>query len=455
MITNRANNRFATVAPPKKNLKSAIHLVQSSEFAVRLAKLLLIGLAVSIFGMAFLPWQQTSKGTGQVVAFAPQERQQSVKSPTKGIVAKIADGLVEGSVVKKGEFLLEVQPFAANMVEQLNGQLGELRTKEETAKVKAEAQGRMVEAYTEARDFGVSMATELVSAAEAKLRSKKRQISAYEAKELQARLNFERQQELFNKGLKPAKEIEKLKKELEVAKADLDSVGEDVTALQNELKAKQEQLEEKRRTAQTKIDYALAMEQDAIAIGTEVRTKIADVQMKLGQMDRMTITAPRDGTIFRLNVNERGDAVKEGDSLLTIIPEATQKAVEIYLNGNDVALVKLDQEVRLQFEGWPAVQVAGWPSLAVGAFSGKVATIDATDNGKGEFRILVIPDETQDPWPIESDRFLRQGVRTNGWVQLGQVSLGYEVWRQMNGFPVITATEESKKKLAKPPKVPK
>ena len=455
MKNNKSNNPATTVPTPKKNLKSAIHLVQSSEFAVRLAKLLLIGLVVSALAMAFLPWQQTSKGTGQVVAFAPQERQQSVKSPAKGIVANIADGLVEGAVVKRGDFLLEVQPFAANMVEQLNQQLGELRTKEDTANVKAEAYGNNVAGLTEALEFTMSAAKEMVSSAEAKLRSKKRQVAAYKAKELQARLNYERQQDLFRKGLKPAKEIEKLKKEWDVTRADFDSIGEDVASLKNELKAKQEELEEKRRVAQTKIDYARAMVQDALGIGADVRTKIADVEMKLGQMSRMTITAPRDGTVFRLNVNERGDAVKEGDALLTIIPEATQKAVELYLNGNDIALVKLNQEVRLQFEGWPAVQIAGWPSLAVGAFSGRVATMDATDNGKGEFRILVTPDQAYDEWPIESNRFLRQGVRTNGWVQLGRVSLGYEVWRQMNGFPVMTTTEEAKKKPPKPPKVPK
>ncbi len=454
MITNKHSSRFSPVAPTK-NSKSAIHLVQSSRFARRLAKLLLFGLILSVPAMLFLPWQQTSRGTGQVVAFAPQERQQSVNSPTKGIVAQIAEGLVEGSVVKKGDFLLEVQPFAANMVEQLNGQLDELKTKVETANVKAEAYGQNVEGFTEARDFAISAATEMVSASEAKLRGKKRQVRAYEAKELQARLNYERQKSLFNKGLKPAKEIEKLKKEWDVTQADVESIQQDVMALQNELKAKQEELEEKRRIAKTKIDYAIAMQQDALGSAATSRKEIGDVQMKLEEMSRLTITAPRDGTIFRLNVNERGDAVKQGDSLLTIIPEATQKAVELYVKGNDITLVKPGQEVRLQFEGWPAVQVAGWPSLAVGTFTGKVTTVDATDNGKGEFRILVTPDETEEAWPIESDRFLRQGVRTNGWVVLGNVSLGYEVWRQMNGFPVMTTTEESKKKLAKPPKIPK
>ncbi len=454
MATN-SNIRRSDLLPRSTDRKSAIHLVQSSQLARRLANLLLLGLAVSVIAMALLPWQQTSRGTGQVVAFAPQERQQSVKSPTKGIVAKIADGLVEGTTVKKGDFLLEIQPFAANMVDQLNAQLSELKTKVETANVKAEAYGQNVAGFSEARDFAVSAANEMVSAAKAKLKSKQKQVAAYTAKELQARLNFERQESLFKQGLKPAKEIEKLQKEWDVAKAELNSIGEDVTALENELKAKQEELEEKRRVAETKIDYARALQQDALGSAATSRKEIGDVKMKLEEMSRLTITAPRDGTVYRLNVNERGDAVKQGDDLLTIIPEATQKAVELYVNGNDIGFVKIDQEVRLQFEGWPAVQVAGWPSLAVGTFTGKVTTVDATDNGKGEFRILVTPDETEDPWPIESERFLRQGVRTNGWVVLGEVSLGYEVWRQMNGFPIITVTEESKKKSAKPPKIPK
>jgi multidrug resistance efflux pump len=454
MISDRVNSKFGSVVKTPSR-KSTIHLVQSPRFATRLARLLLIGLAAAVFAMAFLPWQQTSRGTGQIVAFAPQERQQTVKSPTKGIVAKIADGLVDGSVVKKGDFLLEVQPFAANMATQLNAQLQELNTKVDTANVKAEAYEQNIGGFTEARDFAVSAAKELILGAEAKLKSKQKQVIAYRAKELQARLNYERQEGLFQQGLKPAKEIEKLKKEWDVAIADLDSIAEDIAALKNDVQAKQDLLEEKRRVAQTKIDYARALRQDALGSAATSRKEIGDVKMKLEEMSRLTITAPRDGTVFRLNVNERGDAVKQGDPLLVIVPEATQKAVELFVNGNDIGFVKLDQEVRLQFEGWPAVQVAGWPSLAVGTFTGKVATIDATDNGKGEFRILVTPDEDEDPWPIESKRFLRQGVRTNGWVVLGTVSLGYEVWRQMNGFPVMTETAESKKKSAKPPKIPK
>jgi hypothetical protein len=95
-------------------------------------------------------------------------------------------------------------------------------------------------------------------------------------------------------------------------------------------------------------------------------------------------------------------------------------------------LIREGRPVRLQFEGWPAVQFTGWPSVAVGTFGGKVALVDATDDGTGRFRILVRP-ETEDAWPTNIT--LRQGVRVNGWVLLDQVTIGYELWRRFNGFP--------------------
>ena len=453
MVTNRISNRFASV-PPSKKQTAAIHLVQSSRFASRMAKLLLVGLVLSVFAMALLPWQQTSRGTGEVVAFMPQERQQTVKATAKGIVKDIADGLVEGVKVKKGDFLLEIQPYAGDMVQQIDTQISALNVKEETAIAKAEAYAQNVAGFSEALDFTVNAAEEFVAAAKAKLESKQKQVAAYTAKELQTRLNFERQEGLWEKGLKPKKEVEKQKKEWDMAKAELESVNQDVTALEKEVLAKQSELEEKRRVAQTKIDYARAMQQQSLGEIATVRKEKSDLRIKRRELDRLTITTPRDGTVFRLNVNELGDTVKEGDPLLTIVPEASQKAVELYIAGNDMPLVQLGQEVRLQFEGWPAVQFAGWPSVAVGTFSGTVATVDATDNGKGEFRILVTPNEQDDQdWP--SDRYLRQGVRANGWVMLRRVALGYEIWRQLNGFPVIVAEKEPGNGKIDTPKLPK
>ena len=436
---------------------SALKLVQSSVLARRLAKVLLILLAGSVVAMLALPWQQSAKGTGRVTAYVPQERQQTVMSPVKGIIDRVAVDLVEGSQVKRGDFILEIAPAAANMQEQLDGQLADLKEKLRTAQAKAEAYGQNAIDYREARDFAVEAAEELVKAAEAKLLAKKDLISAYESKEWQARTNYQRQKRLAEQGIKSTKEVEKMKKDWEVAKAELDSANQTVLTAEKELSAKRKEREEKQRTAQTKVDYARAMQADAQGMQATVQKDIRTLNIKMSEMRRLVITAPRNGTVFRMPVFERGMTIKEGSELFTIVPDTEDLAVELWISGNDVPLVRPGDHVRLQFEGWPAVQFAGWPSVAVGTFGGEVAAIDETDNGKGNFRLQVRPGRDTE-WP--SHRFLRQGVRANGWVMLQQVSLGYEMWRQLNGFPPVVAEDEPEKKSgksekSKKPKLPK
>jgi multidrug resistance efflux pump len=415
-------------------------------------------MVIAVVAMFGLPWQQSAKGTGRVTAYVPQERQQVVMSPVKGIVERVAEGLVEGSEVKQGDFILELVPAAANMTEQLEGQLVDLREKLRTAKAKADAYAQNMIDYGDARDFARGAADEMIKAAEAKLKGKEYLINAYKAKAWQAKANFDRQTRLADEGIKPRKEIEILKEDWDVANAELDAAHQAVITAQKELIAKKQEREEKIRTAQTKVDYARAMKEDALGLQATVQKEMKALQIKMSEMQRMVITAPRDGTIFRMPVFERGMTIKEGSQLFTIVPDTEDLAVELWLAGNDVPLVRTGDHVRLQFEGWPAVQFAGWPSVAVGTFGGTVAAIDETDNGKGRFRIQVRPDDPNSPWP--SHRFLRQGVRANGWVMLQQVPLGYEMWRQLNGFPPVVAEDEPAKKSdegskAKKPKLPK
>jgi adhesin transport system membrane fusion protein len=56
-----------------------------------------------------------------------------------------------------------------------------------------------------------------------------------------------------------------------------------------------------------------------------------------------------------------------------------------------------------------------------------------TSDDSGDFRVVVVPDEDDEPWP--ETRFLRQGTRAKGWVLLDEVRVGFEIWRQLNGFP--------------------
>ena len=118
---------------------------------------------------------------------------------------------------------------------------------------------------------------------------------------------------------------------------------------------------------------------------------------------------------------------------MTVVPENNSRAVILQVQGLNAPLIVPGSRVRLQFEGWPVVQVAGWPKMSYGTFAGKVSFVDPADSGDGRFRVMVTPDETQQKWP--SSRFLRQGSAVKGWILLNEVSIGYELWRMLNGFP--------------------
>ena len=426
----------------------ALKLVQSSRRMWRLANFVLMFLAIALIALVFVPWQQSAKGTGKVVAYVPQERQQTITSPVKGVIVRVAESLREGSRVQQGDLIVEIEPNVANLREQLQRQLQDLQTKLGTSGVKAEVYGQNVIDFQAAQEAAVAAAQELAQAAEAKWKAELELRPGYQAKELQARLNYERQAGLASKGIKAEVEIEKFKKDWDVAKSELESLKLKIDSAMQEWQAKQQELTQKSREAKTKVDYARAMQQDALGQQATSQKELRDMEIKLAELERMTILAPRDGTIYRMPVFERGQSIKEGDSLFTIVPDTSERIVELWVAGNDVPLVQPGDHVRLQFEGWPAVQFAGWPSVAVGTFGGQVAAVDPADDGKGKFRIQVREAAGQD-WP--NDRYLRQGVRANGWVMLSQVTLGYELWRQLNGFPPVISTEEPKAEKKKVP----
>ena len=428
-----------------------IHLAQSARFAKSLANWLLLLLMVSIIAMMLLPWQQTSRGSGQVIAYVPQERQQTLESPAKGIVARIGKDLADGSVVKKGQFIAEIEPFSKDMVNQLieqkNDKLKELRSAEN----QVEIYKRNIRDLESARDLAVEAAQLMVESTQEKLQSKISLRPGYREKVNQAESNLIRQLGLQQKGIQTEKEIEILKMKKELAVSQKNSLEDEIRQVEKEVQSKERSLLKEQKLAEAKVATAQSYVQDALAKQAKINKEIRDIEIKLGETQRLVIEAPRDGIILRMPMNELGKTVKLGDPILTLVPESSQTAVELYVNGNDMPLVQVGQEVRLQFEGYPALQFPAWPSVAVGTFSGEVVVVDATSNDKGQFRILVMPSAEQD-WP--GPRFLRQGVRVNGWVMLKSVKLGYEIWRQLNGFPVLVS-EEKPKKDVKTPKLPK
>jgi multidrug efflux pump subunit AcrA (membrane-fusion protein) len=169
-------------------------------------------------------------------------------------------------------------------------------------------------------------------------------------------------------------------------------------------------------------------------------SELAKIETSLSRQSSQLVRASRDGTIMRIVAPQGGVVVKKSDTIAMLVPETTARAVELTISGNDLPLVSVGRKVRLQFEGWPAIQFAGWPSVAIGTFGGTVGVIDPGDDGLGNFRIIVFPDKDE-PWP--DGRYLRQGVRSVGWILLDTVRLGWELWRQFNGFPPTATPGET------------
>jgi len=430
----RGTNRTTTVLP-------ALRLVDTPVAARRLAKILVLLLFVSIVAMLFAPWQQSVRGSGRVVAYAPLERQQTIEAPIYGRIVRWNEKLYEGARVKEGEFLLEIRDNDPSLLERLEQQRDAIQQKLAAAELMATAYKAKVEAFEEAQLQVIEAANRMVAMATQKVAAEEQGLAAATAGLNQTKANLDRQRELFENGLASKLTYEIAERSLREAESKVEQAKAYVTSAERELEAKQAEAIQKGREAQAKTDTARAEFQKALGDVALARKDLADIEVKLSRQLSQVVVAPRDGTILRLLANQGGEMVSAGDPLVILVPETAERAVEIWLSGNDAPLVTEGRHVRLQFEGWPAVQFAGWPSVAVGTFGGRVANIDATDNGRGQFRILVVPEDPE-AWP--SDRYLRQGVRANGWVLLSQVRLGYEMWRQMNGFPPVISQSEPK-----------
>jgi hypothetical protein len=118
----------------------------------------------------------------------------------------------------------------------------------------------------------------------------------------------------------------------------------------------------------------------------------------------------------------------------------------MYVLPQDMPLIRLGNKVRMAYDGWPAIVFSGWPNVSYGTFGGRIVAIDNFISSNGKYRIMVAQDPDDVPWPSE----VRIGSGASCITLFKDVKIGYEIWRNLNGFPAdyyVTAEElESKKK---------
>ncbi len=181
--------------------------------------------------------------------------------------------------------------------------------------------------------------------------------------------------------------------------------------------------------------------QDLLAKSSSTEAEISKLKVSLARQSIQTKVAPQDGTIIRLLSAGNATFVKPGDILAQFIPHEAKRSVVIKVSGLDAPLVTPGKKVRLQFEGWPVFQFSGWPGTAVGTFGGQVEFVEPVADENGRFNVWIKQDTSDAPWPEAS--FVRLGSKVKGWVLLGEVKLGYEMWRQLNNFPPNARSEAS------------
>lgn len=238
--------------------------------------------------------------------------------------------------------------------------------------------------------------------------------------ESQAEIDIARQRDVVNQALET----------LLASDRDVSIAENDISRIDNETNGLIASLEAQQQSAQSTVAKASS---DIEKINVE----LANVTARRNQT---RIVSPVSGKVVRVTKFGTGSTVKAGDILLTISPETTDRAVEIMVSDNDVSFVQLGRPVRLQFAGYPAVQFSGFPGISVGTFGGVVAFIDPMDDGSSRFRVIIkeenqtLPTGKKDKgWPRSAN--LRPGAEAVGWIMLDTVPLGYELWRQFNGFP--------------------
>jgi len=476
----RQQRRLLAPAAYSETVMPSLRLARSSRLARRLGKCLLTLLVLGFLLAAIAPWQQSVKGTGNVVAFAPTERQQILEAPIKGRILQLGQGIEENAYVTQGQIIAEIADIDAAYLGRLEEQLTASESQVAAAEEVLEANRRslkvahtivetlesQVRTYESVKFQIVAAADAAVESAKNKVDAELRQLDEHLAAEAQVVADFKRQEKLFKEDIVSELKFQDAERKLKEVQAKVAKTKAYVESARNEVAGKESERQAKEQKAQVDIEYATAQLQKSGAEVAKAQSEIAKAQSQLNKAQKdllqtqaklarqlnQVVLAPFDGFVTQITPNQGSQILKEGDAICVIVPDTADRAVQLWLDGNDAPLVEPGRHVRLQFEGWPAVQFAGWPSVAVGTFGGEVVSVDAADDGKGRFRILVRPDASDRDWP--RDRFLRQGVRSNGWVLLNQVPLWYEVWRNMNGFPPVVSTEEPKQK-GKKPKVPK
>lgn len=406
-----------------------------------------------LFIFMFLPWTQNITGQGYVTTLQPDKRPQTIQSPIPG---RIEQWFVnEGDFVMKGDTILRISEiksdyFDPELLKRTSEQLEAKQGAMSAYRDKINALEAQLVALEAERELKLNQARNKVSQTILKVQNDSIKFEAAKTDRSIAEIRLQRDLSLFEKGLKSTREVEE--KRIKLRETEAKYIGDennfqnsknDVAIARIEIERLKAEYAEK--LSKTRSDLATASSNRFEAEG-----EVAKIQNTLANYtSRATlgyVLAPQSGFINKAIKGGIGETFKEGDQLVSIMPDNYQMAVETYVRPIDMPLIKVGEKARIEFDGWPAIVFSGWPNVSYGTYGAKVVAIENFISDNNLYRVLLAPDPDDHPWPNE----VRIGSGARTIALLNNVPVGYEIWRQLNGFP----PEYYKPEATKIPKLP-
>jgi membrane fusion protein, adhesin transport system len=333
-----------------KRYASTMALVRPSRLSRVLAGILLAIFFLSLVLLSLTPWQQSAAGSGRVVAYEPEERQQDIGAPVDG---RIQRWLVrEGSTVKKGDPIVDLTDIDPEILMRLRRERDAILDRLETAKARAISLRARIESLERARDSGLVAADSRVRMAKERVIAAGQALALADATLATAKLNVERQKTLTEQGLTSRRQLELTELEELRARTELERAKAALAAARSEEAALESDRAKIGSDAMAAVSDARASQAAAEVEVANASAELERIEVRLARQSAQWVRAPRDGTIFRIVANgHEGEIVKAGDVLAILVPEAKERAVELWIPGNDMPLIREGAVARVQFEG--------------------------------------------------------------------------------------------------------
>jgi len=398
----------------------------------------LYGILIGLVVVAFLPWTQNIRAKGAVTTLRQEQRPQELNTIIAGKVVKWH--VKEGDFVQAGDTLLQlgevkVEYFDPQLLERTRQQITAKQMANQGYAGKAQTAAVQMDALIEGRKLKLTQLDNKIKQQYLKLQSDSMDLAAVNNEYSVSKRQIDAAKLMLDSGVISLTDYERRKVSFQNSQAK--RIGSESKFLQSKQELNNLFIE-KNSTVQEYTDKISKAEGERFSSLSNIASGEADVSKLENSYSNYDIRnqlyyirAPQSGQITKAKKAGLGEMVKEGEMIVEIVPTDVQHAIELFISPMDLPLISKGQKVRFIFDGFPAIVFSGWPNSSYGTFGGVVSAIETSVSTNGKFRILVIEDSKEKAWPKQ----LSIGGGANGIALLKNVSIWYELWRNINGFP--------------------